>query len=155
MATSPCVSSYRLGCDQRPIPAAEAVAGTFASHYLQKLPAGFPSPAADYTAEPLDLNKYLIDRVACTFLFTVAGSSMVGAGIHHGDVVTVDRSIEARHGHVVVAIINNEFTIKRLFNFCGVIELHPENPEFEPISFKDGEELQVFGVVTGLVRKVL
>ena len=101
------------------------------------------------------MNKYLIERTAATFLFTVTGASMNGAGIFDGDKVAVDRSITPRHGDIVIAVVNNEFTIKRLHQSAGVVELWPENPAFTPITFKDGEEMQVWGVVVGVVRKVL
>ncbi|MFJ3046966.1 hypothetical protein ACIPEN_14135 [Herbaspirillum chlorophenolicum] len=74
-----------LGCVVRPVLAAEYAGSPLALHITQKLPAGFPSPAADYTADPLDLNQYLVDRVACTFLFDAAGWSMSGAHIIDGD----------------------------------------------------------------------
>src|SRR5215216_4379648 len=78
------------------------------------VPAGFPSPADDYLESEIDLNRYLIERPAACYLMRVSGSSMTGAGIMDGDLVVVDRSVEAAPGHVVVAVLDGEMTIKRL-----------------------------------------
>ena len=148
-------ASVPPGSPVQPIPAIQVAGGPLALHITHKLHAGFPSPAADYTADPLDLNQDLVDRVACTFLFDVAGWSMSGAHIVEGDKVVVDRSISPQPGHIVVAIVNGEFTIKRLRLVNGAYELLPENPDFRPIRFGDGEVLEVFGVVVGVARKML
>lgn len=123
-------------------------------HFLQKIPAGFPSPAQDYTEETLDLNEYLVKHKSASFYFTVDGLSMLGAQIDDGDKVLVDRSIDPKHGHIVIAVVNDEYTIKRLYKRRGVIELRPENPNFQPIRFADGEELVIWGVVTSVIRKL-
>src|SRR3954465_1142247 len=78
------------------------------------VPAGFPSPADDYLEGEIDLNRYLIDRPAACYLMKVSGPSMSGAGIMDGDLVVVDRSMEAKPGHVVVAVVGGEMTLKRL-----------------------------------------
>lgn len=103
--------------------------------------------------EGLDLNDYLVRNRDASFLFTVQGESMVGAGIQDGDKVVVDRSIEARHGHIVIAAVDGEFTIKRLFRRGGRVELHAANPAFAPIRFTDGRQLEIWGVVVGVVRR--
>ncbi|MGZ9712505.1 LexA family protein [Glaciimonas sp. GNP009] len=121
--------------------------------FLIKIPAGFPSPAADYVEEGLDLNTYLVKHKAASFYFTVEGDSMTGAGILAGDRVLVDRSIEPKHGHIVVAVISNEFTLKRLYRRRGVVELRPENPAYKVIVVSDDDDLQIWGVVAGVVRK--
>ena len=121
--------------------------------FNQRISAGFPSPAADYTEEGLDLNEYLIPHRTSTFIFTVVGMSMKNAGILDGDKVTVDRAIEPRHGHIVIAVINNEYTIKRIYMRSGVVELRAENPDFQPIRCSDLDELQIWGVVTGVLRR--
>ena len=115
--------------------------------------AGFPSPADGYLEEMLDLNSYLVRNKAATFFFRVMGDSMTGANIHDGDMLVVDRSIEARHRHIVLAVINNEYTVKRLFCADGVIELHAENSAYAPIRFQEHEELQVWGVAVGTVSR--
>lgn len=120
---------------------------------LSRLPAGFPSPAADHVEEGLDFNEFLVRNKAATYVFTVTGDSMSGAGIENGDKVVVDRSLSPAHDDIVVALVNNEFTIKRLFKRRGQIELRPDNPAYPPITFEEGSELQVWGVVVGVVRK--
>jgi DNA polymerase V len=118
-----------------------------------RISAGFPSPAADYADEGLDLNTYLIRNKAATYFLIVRGLSVTGAGIFDGDIVAVDRSLRPMHKDLVVAVVDGEYTIKRLWKAKGRIELHPENPDFEPIKFTDGMELQIWGVVTGVVRR--
>ena len=120
---------------------------------LQKVPAGFPSPAADCGEYALDINDYLVLHRAASFYFTVAGDSMCGAGIFDGDKVLVDRSVEARHGHIVVAVVNGEYTLKRFYWHGGTLELRAENPSYAPIRFSEGAELRIWGVVVGMVRK--
>lgn len=120
----------------------------------RRVAAGFPSPADDYLEGEIDLGRYLIERPAATFLMRVAGESMVGAGILDGDLVVVDRSLEPRPGHVVVAVCHGEMTIKRLRVLRdGRAVLLAENPAFP--EFVIGEEMpaEVWGVVVGVVRK--
>ncbi len=119
-----------------------------------KLAAGFPSPAADYVEKGLDLNTFLVQHKEASFFFEVVGESMSGVGIMSGDIVLVDRSVTAGHGHYVLAMIDGEYTLKRLYRQHGVIELHPENSAFAPIRLVEGQELQVWGVVTAVVRKL-
>jgi DNA polymerase V len=137
-----------------PAPVAELLPPCDLPLQLQSIPAGFPSPASDYTESGLDINEYLIRHRAASFYFSVEGDSMNGAGILDGDKVLVDRAVEPRHGHIVVAVINNEYTLKRLYRRRGVLELRPENPAYHPIRLKEGEELQVWGVVIGVIRKL-
>lgn len=115
--------------------------------------AGFPSPAEDYAAEILDLNDYLVKDSACTFFVRVRGDSMVDAGIYPGDILVVDRSVEARHDDVVVAFINQHFTVKRLYRQAGVIRLMAENPAFPPLEIRNGDELIIWGVVGHVLHK--
>ena len=93
-----------------------------------RLSAGFPSPAADYAEDGLDLNDYLVRRKSATYMFTVKGNSMIGASIEEGDKVVVDRSLRPRHNDIVVAVVEAEYTIKRLYKHRGRVELRPENP---------------------------
>jgi DNA polymerase V len=120
-----------------------------------RISAGFPSPAADYIEAGLDIGQYLIRNKTSTFVFTVEGSSMIGARIFDGDKLVVDRSIDAKHGHVVVAVVNGEFTVKRLYNRAGIVELRPENPAYPTIRCLDFDDVEVWGVVTGVLRKFL
>ncbi|MBO3462844.1 translesion error-prone DNA polymerase V autoproteolytic subunit [Aetokthonos hydrillicola CCALA 1050] len=119
------------------------------------IPAGFPSPADDYTAARLDLNqKFLKNPTAC-FFARVTGRSMEGAGIFDGDYLLIDRSIEARHNDIVVAVIAGEFTVKRLFRRNGRCALVPENPEFPEIEISpEADDTWIWGVVTSVHRSV-
>ena len=136
-----------------PWPAADNPEKCVRPFFYTPIPAGFPSPAADYVEKGLDLNDYLIRNRATTFFFRVCGNSMDQANIHDGDTVIVDRSINPQHGHLVLAVVNDDFTIKRLYRRDGVVELHPENPAFDSIKFSEGEELQIWGVVVGSIRR--
>lgn len=135
----------------------EALAKDFSvyeiKHLIHRLSAGFPSPAADYVEEGLDLNTYLIHNKPATFMFTVQGQSMIGASIDDGDKVIVNRALEARHNDIVVAVVQGEYTIKRFYKSQGCIELRPENPDYSAITFTEDSELQIWGVVVGVVRR--
>jgi DNA polymerase V len=116
--------------------------------------AGFTSPALEYLEGDLDANEYLGCNEITTFWFTVFGQSMVRAGIHHKDKVLANRAVDPRDGHMVVATVNNEHTLKYLRVRNEEIELHAANPEFEPIVFRDSDELLIWGVITGSMRRV-
>jgi DNA polymerase V len=118
-----------------------------------RLSAGFPSPAADYSEDGLDLNHYLVQHKSATYMFTVKGDSMIGACIVEGDKVVVDCSLRPRHNDIVVAVVEGEYTIKRLYKYRGRHELRPENPAYQPILFQEGSQLEVWGVVVGVVRR--
>ena len=113
-----------------------------------KVPAGFASPAADHTEKRIDLNDHLIKNKDATHLFRVKGDSMIDAGIFPGDTLLVDRSMEARNNHIVLARVNNDFTVKRLYKRGGVVKLMPENKLYPPILLKPDDELVIIGVVT-------
>nr|WP_255344094.1 translesion error-prone DNA polymerase V autoproteolytic subunit [Methylotenera sp. L2L1] len=112
----------------------------------------FPSPAQDYEQEELDLNKHMIANPPATFFYRVGNSydSMIDVGILPNALLVVDRSITPKSSHIVLAEVDKELVVKRLYKWKGVIELRSENKEknYPPITFKDGEELIVFGVVT-------
>lgn len=116
--------------------------------------AGFPSAAEDYIEEPLDLHKHLIRHVESTFYFEVRGHSMMAERIFDRDVLVVDRSINPRHGQIVVATINGEHTVKRLYRKGSVTKLCAGNPEFPDIVIPPDGQLFIWGVVTGVVRKL-
>ena len=122
--------------------------------FAHSVRAGFPSPADDYVAETLDLNEHLIAHKEATYFLRAKGLSMTGAGIQDGDLLIVDRSLLADHQSVVIAVIDGEFTVKRLHKRGGKIRLLAENPDFAPIEFKDGQELQIWGVVTSVVHRM-
>jgi len=116
--------------------------------------AGFPSPADDYVAETLDLNEHLMPRKEASFLLRAKGESMVGVGIHDGDILVVDRSLTATDGRVVIATLDGQFTVKTLEKKRGKIRLLPANPSFEPIEINDEQELQIWGVVTRVIHNL-
>jgi DNA polymerase V len=122
--------------------------------YLHRIPAGFPSPADDYIETGLDLNDLLVRNPAATFMVRVSGDSMIGAGIHDGDILVVDRSETAVHGKIVVVALDGEMTVKRLYLKGGRCRLVPENKAFQPIHVGSEQDLQVWGVVVGVVRRV-
>lgn len=122
--------------------------------FLSKVPAGFPSPADDYLEGKLDLNEHLIKHKAATFFVRVMGDSMLGAGIHDGDLLIVDRSLEANDKSVVVAVVNGEFTVKRIKKENGRVWLMPENKDFLPMEMQEGSELEIWGVVTSVIHKL-
>ncbi|MBN8827759.1 MAG: translesion error-prone DNA polymerase V autoproteolytic subunit [Sphingobacteriia bacterium] len=118
-----------------------------------KISAGFPSPADDFIERKLDLNDYLINHPASSFLVRVGGDSMINAGILENDILIVDKSLQAIHSKIVIAIIDNDLTVKRLYKKNGKIMLIPENENYLPITFENEQQLQIWGVVTGMVRK--
>jgi DNA polymerase V len=122
---------------------------------ISSVPAGFPSPAADFSETPLDLNKILIEHPASTFFVRVMGSSMVDAGIITGDVLVVDRSLTPQQGSIVLAVIDGSFTVKRYTSKNGKIELVPENGKYAPIVITDGMEVEIWGVVTYVIHKAV
>jgi DNA polymerase V len=120
-----------------------------ASSYV---PAGFPSPAEDAPMERLDLESHLIKHPEATFFLRVDGDSMVGAGIFNGDLLVVDRSLTPSSGDIVIAVLDGEFTVKRLIINGSRIELRPENPKFKTLRIVGESQLDIWGVVTGAVK---
>lgn len=120
--------------------------------FLSRVEAGFPSPAEDYVEGQLDLNEHLIKKPAATFFLRVSGNSMIGAGIHPGDLLVIDRSIHPTSGKVVIAVVDGELTVKRLSIQGETIELLPENPDFSPIRIQDADNLSIWGVVTHVIH---
>ncbi len=120
--------------------------------YQNKVPAGFPSPATEYLGDTLDLNEYLINNPTASFFAKVEGDSMIGAGIFEGDLLVIDKSVNAKHKDIVIASVNDEFTVKRLDTKDG-IQLIAENKDYAPIKLTGEMEFAIWGVVTGVVRK--
>ena len=117
--------------------------------------AGFPSPAGDYLHESLDFNRDLIKHPEATFYGRVDGDSMIEAGICDGDIAVIDRSLEPQNGNVVVAYINNDFTIKYLdltHKKDGYIELRPANNKYKPIRIDESDTFEVWGVVVWTIK---
>lgn len=121
--------------------------------YESAVAAGFPSPADDEMDRKLDLNEYLVQRPATTFFVKVAGDSMINAGIHDGDILVVDRSIEPRTGKIVIAAVDGDLTVKRLHQSGNTISLLPENEKYRPIEISESGELHIWGVVTSVIKK--
>ncbi len=120
--------------------------------YAARVPAGFPSPADDDVEGRLDLNQHLIRHPAATFFVRVSGESMLGAGIHPGDLLVVDRALEPAHGKVVIAVVNGELTVKRLCIREGQVRLLAENERYAPIVLSGDMDLQIWGVVTNVIH---
>ncbi len=114
--------------------------------------AGFPSPAADYMDERLDLNEYCIKNRAATFIVRVSGDSMRDAGIFDTDIAVVDRSLTAKHNDIIIGIIEGDFTIKRLVLHGSDVWLYPENSHFQPVKITEYSEFRVWGVVTRVIH---
>ena len=119
---------------------------------LAKIPAGFPSPADDYIEGGLDLNELLVRHPAATFFVRVSGDSMIGAGIHSGDVLVVDRAETPRNRSVIIASLNGELTVKRLVREGGRAWLVSENPEYAPLEVRDAMDFEVWGVVVHVIH---
>ena len=114
--------------------------------------AGFPSPADDYIEAGVDLNSQLIPHPISTFLLRVSGNSMLGAGIHHGDLLLVDRSLQPRPGRVVVAVLDGAFTLKRLERHRGRLRLQAAHPDYPPLELERCGEVQIWGVATQVIH---
>ena len=117
------------------------------------LQCGFPSPAEDHAEQRLDLSSLLIQQPDATFFMRVRGPSMRDAGIDDGDLVVIDRSVNAKHGQIVVAVVDGEFTIKRLYKKRNLVRLEAANPTFPNIDLRDGQELIIWGVVTWTLKR--
>lgn len=115
--------------------------------------AGFPSPADDHLQKGLDLNEHLVQHPAATFFAHVRGDSMRDANLNDGDLLIIDRALEAVHGNIVVAIFNGEFAVKRLHRKNGEIRLLPENPLYPVIEITDGMDFEIWGVVSHIIHR--
>lgn len=122
--------------------------------YESKVSAGFPSPAEDIVELGIDLNKLLVKHPAATFLVRASGSSMIEAGIHTGDLLVVDRSLQPYPGAIVVAYYADEFLVKRLIKKTDGLYLVAENKTFNFKPVKITEEIVIWGVVSSVVRVV-
>jgi DNA polymerase V len=121
--------------------------------FMDRVSAGFPSPAQDYVEQTLDLNELCIKRPAATYFVRVDGDSMIETGIYSGDILVVDRSIQAEQGDIVIASIHGELTVKEL-QLRPCVRLIPRNSAYTPIEVPEGTELELFGVVTNVVRNM-
>lgn len=129
-------------------PVPSSLAGATLQMLDARVPAGFPSAAEDHMVRRCDLMDLLGAHPQSTFFMRVRGNSMTGAGIHDNDIISVDRALEPRHGSIVVAIVDSEFTCKRLSLRGGrahLVAAHPAYPDIHP---GEGQALEVWGVVT-------
>ena len=122
--------------------------------YQSNVPAGFPSPAEDFMDLDLNLQEYLVQHPSATFCVRVTGDSMENAGIFSGDVMVVDRALESKNNSIVLAVLDGEFTVKRIQKRAGKLYLKPENKNFSPIEIIEEMNFQVWGVVTHIIHKV-
>jgi len=120
--------------------------------FSSRVPAGFPSPGDDYIDQTLDLNE-LVKHPSDTYLVKVEGDSMINAGIHDGDILVVDRALEADNNKVVVANLDGELTVKRLSIKDTRVLLMPDNPKYEPIEIRPLSDFRIMGVVTFVIHK--
>jgi DNA polymerase V len=116
--------------------------------------AGFPSPAADFMENGIDLNKELSTNPLATFYIKVKGNSMIEAGINDKDVLVVDRSLEPQNNKIAICFIDGEFTVKRILKEADYLYLMPENPSYSPIKVTEENELIIWGIVTYVIKKL-
>lgn len=121
--------------------------------FLSTVSAGFPSPAQDYVEHTLDLNQLCIVHPAATFFVKVEGDSMIDIGIFSGDILIVDRALTAKHGDIVIANLNGEFTVKTLL-LKPKIALQPQNKFYSTIFIQEHDDFDIFGIVTNVIRKL-
>ena len=121
--------------------------------FLDKVSAGFPSPATDYMENKLDLNEYLITHPAATFIVKASGSSMVNANIYSGDLLVVDRSITPKNNNIVIASIFGDLTVKKLKKKEKSFFLVSANEEYPSIEVKEEMECFIWGVVTYIIHE--
>ncbi|WP_228236876.1 LexA family protein [Allomuricauda sp. M10] len=114
--------------------------------------AGFPSPADDFKEKRISLDHTLIKNKESTFYARVSGKSMIGAGLDDGDLLVIDRSLEAEHGKIAVCFLDGEFTVKRLHIEKNAITLMPENENYKPIKVSKDSDLLIWGVVTYVIK---
>ena len=122
--------------------------------YQSNVPAGFPSPAEDFMDLDLNLQEYLVQHPSATFCVRVTGDSKQNAGIYSGDVMVVDRALEPQNNTIVLAILDGEFTVKRIQKKGQELYLKPENSKFKPIQITEEMNFQVWGVVTHIIHKI-
>jgi DNA polymerase V len=120
----------------------------------ESIHAGFPSPAQDYMLDSIDLNKECIRHPATTFYGRVVGDSMEDAGVHEGDILVIDKSLEPSDGKMAVCFIDGEFTLKTIFMKDNAILLVPANPQYPTIRVTEDNDFQIWGIVTYIIKRV-
>lgn len=125
--------------------------------------AGFPSPATDYMTQAIDLNKELVRHPAATFYGRVVGDSMIDAGVEEGDILVIDKSLEAQDGDMAVCFVDGEFTLKHIRistvtasdgSRCRTVSLVPANDRYPVIDINEGSDFIMWGIVTYVIKKV-
>ena len=120
--------------------------------YENAVQCGFPSPADDFLDLDINLNDYLVKHKSATFCVKVNGSSMNGVGIHSGDVLIVDRAESVKNNSIVLAVIDNEFTVKSIKKNAGKLYLNPANDNYKPIEITEDMNFHMWGVVTFVIH---
>ncbi len=116
--------------------------------------AGFPSPAADYMTQAIDLNRELVRHPAATFYGRVVGDSMIDAGVEEGDILVIDKALEAKDGDMAVCFVDGEFTLKYLKFHDEGLTLVPANEKYPSIEIREGSDFKMWGVVTYIIKKI-
>jgi len=116
--------------------------------------AGFPSPADDFKETRISLDRELVKNKEATFYARVSGDSMIGAGLDHGDLLVIDKSLNPENGKIAVCIVDGDFTVKRIKKEKGKLYLLPENKNYKPIELKESNELIVWGIVIYVIKKL-
>lgn len=116
--------------------------------------AGFPSPALDFVDLTIDLNKHIVKHPASTFYGRVKGDSLKNAGIHNGDLLVIDKSIEPVDGKIAVCYIDGEFTAKRIQIGKNEVLLMPENEDYQPIRVTEDNSFLIWGIVTHVIKSL-
>ncbi|MBN2100493.1 translesion error-prone DNA polymerase V autoproteolytic subunit [Candidatus Dojkabacteria bacterium] len=120
--------------------------------YSSPVSAGFPSPADDFIDKSLDISELLIKHPDATFFVRAEGYSMINAGIHPGDLLVVDRSLQPQNNSIVIACVDGEFTVKRLHKKDNALFLEPQNPKYKPTQITDSTEVEIWGVVVHVIH---
>lgn len=118
------------------------------------IPAGFPTPSSDFTQSLMDLNELVVEHPAATYFVQVQGHSMKGAGIFTGDILVVDRAVAHKVDSIVVAVVDGEFTVKKIGEIGGKKFLIAENSDYHPLELKEGMNVEIWGVVTFVIHKL-
>ena len=117
--------------------------------------AGFPSPTDSFVETELDLNTFLVKHPSSTFCVKVKGQSMINAGIRAGDILIVDRAANPQNNSIVIALVDGDFTVKRITKVGSDLFLMPENESYKPIQITENMKFEVWGVVTYIIKKTV
>ena len=135
------------------VPLAANVPPMVVAFLANQVKAGFPSPAEDLGAERLDLASLLVPNPQATFFMRASGVSMLNCGINDQDILVVNKSKRPRHGQIVIAVVDGEFTVKELYQRAGRMKLKSANPTYPDITPREGQTIEVWGVVTACIKQ--